>query len=208
MADPAASRYHLKVMLAVKRLVPVVLVLLLVQAPPPRADDASLDTGKIQVKITPVKGSSAPRVQVTAVVDAPPAKVWSIVSDCTKYPTRFDRIKRARLVRKEGPDVFVCEVELVLPFPYDNLVGVTRSRHTYVDGVYTRAWTLVGGDYHRNEGSWVVKPWGDKGTRSLVIYTVHAEPSNSVPDWIRNKAQKSALPDMIDRLRSEARKLR
>ena len=68
-------------------------------------------------------------------------------------------------------------------------------------------WKLVSGDYTRNEGSWEVKALDEAGTRSLVTYSVLAEPKTSVPDFIRESAQAKVLPELMERVESEAAKL-
>jgi ribosome-associated toxin RatA of RatAB toxin-antitoxin module len=169
-------------------------------------DMKALERGEVDVKIYSVKGSDAPKAVVTAIIDAAPEKVWEIIRDCRHYNKRFDRVKTSKLIEQKD-NTFTCEVEIELPFPFSNLVGVTKATHTVEAGKsWKRAWTLVRGDYHVNDGSWELKPYGD-GTRTLAIYKIHADPKNAVPDWLRNKAQKSTLPDMITRLRKEVKKL-
>jgi ribosome-associated toxin RatA of RatAB toxin-antitoxin module len=169
-------------------------------------DMKALERGEVLVKVQEVKGSEAPRAIVTAIIDAPPEDVWRLVSDCKRYSKIFDRIKRSKLLEQKGSE-YVCEVEVELPFPFSNLVGVTRAIHTVEAGKeWRRAWTLVRGDYHTNTGSWVLKPHGADGKKTLAVYTVHADPKNAVPDWLRNKAQKSTLPDMMKRLRVEVKR--
>src|SRR5690606_15516092 len=79
-----------------------------------QSNDA-LSKGEISVDVIDVKGSKVPKVVVKGVVDAPPAKVWQIVSDCTKYKQRMTRIKAAKLVKKTG-DTYICDVTVELPF--------------------------------------------------------------------------------------------
>jgi hypothetical protein len=69
----------------------------------------------------------------------------------------------------------------------------------------SRTWHLKSGDYKVNDGSWELKPLDKGGT--LVTYTVHAEPNSSVPDWIREAAQKKTLPELFERVKTEANKL-
>lgn len=164
-------------------------------------DMKAVARGEVDVRSQDVKGSDAPRIVVTALINASPEAVWKIVSDCRNYTKTFDRIKRSKLLEQKD-NTFLCEVEVELPFPFSNLVGVTRAVHTVEPGKeWKRAWTLVRGDYNTNTGSWVLRPYGEDGKRTLAIYTIHADPKNSVPDWVRNKAQKSSLPDMMLRLR-------
>lgn len=166
---------------------------------------AWLAKGNISVKTYAVKGTSTPKAVVKAVIDASPAKVWKIVSDCSRYTKTMNRVKSSRLIKQSGSTV-ICETEIDMPFPLSNLKGRTKATHTVTPQRMSRKWSLIKGDYKFNNGSWVVEPFGEGGTKSLVTYTIHAEPTTSIPDWVRNKAQKTTLPKLIKRLRKEAAK--
>ena len=162
------------------------------------------DRGHISVKSYEVKGSDAPKIVVKAVINAPIEKVWDVVSDCRHYKQRFDRIESSRLVKTQGNQHF-CEVEIDMPFPLSNLKATTKAIHTESPDAKARRWTLVKGDYKTNTGSWELTKFRGGAQRTFAVYTIHADPNTSVPDWVRTKAQKSALPDMIKRLQKEAK---
>jgi hypothetical protein len=109
-------------------------------------------------------------------------------------------------VKKVG-NVHTCKVTISMPFPFSNLTAVTEAVHEENEKGMSRRWKMVSGDYKFNEGSWEVRPLDKAGTQSLVVYTVHAEPNTAIPDWIRESAQKKALPEMMARVRTEAAKL-
>lgn len=170
------------------------------------AGDQTLpDSGKVDVKMVPVSGSG-PKVVARAVLAVPPKKVWQIVSDCAHYKEHMPRVAASELVKKVG-NVHTCKVTISMPFPFSNLTAVTDAVHEESDQGMSRRWKLVRGDYTYNEGSWEVFPADKAGKTSLVVYTVHAEPKTSVPAWIRESAQKKALPEMIERVGAEAAKL-
>jgi ribosome-associated toxin RatA of RatAB toxin-antitoxin module len=174
-------------------------------APGARAEEALPPAGQVEVKSFSVKDSDAPKIVVRAVLDVPAKKIWKIVSDCAHYKDHMPRIAASKLVKQSG-NTYTCEVTVALPFPLSNLTGVTEAVHEESEKGMTRRWHLVSGDYKVNDGSWEVKPLGD-GSKSLVVYTVHAEPKTAVPGWIRESAQKKALPEMIERVKAEASKL-
>jgi ribosome-associated toxin RatA of RatAB toxin-antitoxin module len=171
------------------------------------ADPSRLASGEIDVKAFAVKGSDTPKVVMTAVVEAPPEKVWQVVSDCSRYKGRLPRVASAKLLEKSGKK-HRCEVTIEMPFPLSNLTAVTEAIHEEDDRLLARRWRLVRGDYKFNFGSWEVRPFDDKRTKSLVTYTVHAEPNVPVPAFIRDKAQKTALPELMQRVRAEAKKIK
>jgi ribosome-associated toxin RatA of RatAB toxin-antitoxin module len=161
--------------------------------------------GQVEVKSYPVDGSSSPKIVVRAVMELPPQKIWQIVSDCSTYKDHLPRVAASKLLSRDG-NKFTCEVTIAMPFPLSNLTAVTEATHEESDKGMSRRWKLLRGDYKVNTGSWEVRPL-DGGKSSLVTYTVHAEPNTAVPDWIRESAQKKALPEMIERVRAEAGKV-
>jgi ribosome-associated toxin RatA of RatAB toxin-antitoxin module len=169
--------------------------------PEASADDAALD-----IRVVDVKGSETPKVVAKSVIAEPPAKVWKVVSECANYKDRMPRIAASKLVKQEG-NVHTCEVTISMPFPFSNLTARTEAVHEESAEGMSRRWKLVRGDYKFNQGSWEVKPI-DGGKKSLVTYTVHAEPNTSLPAWIREAAQKKALPELFERVKSEAGKLK
>ncbi len=168
-------------------------------------DDGLPPRGTVEIKSYDVPGSSTPKIVARGVMDVPAKKVWQIVSDCAHYKEHMPRVAASELLKQEG-NVYTCKVTVSMPFPLSDLTGVTRAVHEESAAGMARRWTLVSGDYKVNEGSWEVKPLDD-GQSSLVVYTVHAEPNTAVPAAIRELAQKKTLPEMFDRVKTEAGKL-
>lgn len=170
-------------------------------APPAQADQQNrLASGEIIVTTEAAPNSSMPIVRVTGVIDAPPEAIWEIVSQCERYPGRMPRIKEGRELSRDGSTV-VCEVVVGLPFPLKDLKATSRSVHTVGPPEWRREWTLIEGDYERNDGSWVLRRFNGDDQRTLAIYTVHAEPHSSIPAGLRRRAQESSMPEIIERLR-------
>jgi ribosome-associated toxin RatA of RatAB toxin-antitoxin module len=173
---------------------------------PASGDDELPAPGQVEVKSYAVPGSSVPKIVVRGVMDLPAKKIWAIVSDCAHYKDHLPRVAASELLKVEG-NVHTCKVTIAMPFPLSNLTGVTAAVHEESDAGMSRRWKLLSGDYKVNDGSWEVKPLDKAGTRSLVTYSIHADPNTSVPDWIRESAQKKTLPEMFERVRLEAGKL-
>ncbi len=171
-----------------------------------QSNDA-LSKGEIGVELVDCKGSEVPKVIVKGVIDAPPAKVWRIVSDCDNYSKRMPRIKASKQIEKKG-DTVICEVTVGLPFPMSDLRATTTAKHVEGPTVWSRRWTLIEGDYEINNGSWEISAFDGDPNRSFAVYTVHAVPNTAVPAWMRRRAQESSMPDIIRRIREEVKKIR
>ncbi|MDP6943154.1 MAG: SRPBCC family protein [Myxococcota bacterium] len=164
---------------------------------------ARLAAGEIIVSTKKVPGSEQPIATVMAVVNAPPARLWRIISKCSDYKRTMVRVAASRQVWQKG-DVHRCQVTVDLPFPLSDLTATTDAVHTVVPGKrWERKWKLVEGDYTRNSGSWTLAPFDATGQRTLVIYKVHAEPNVPIPDGIRRAAQRKSLPNLIENLRKQ-----
>ena len=167
---------------------------------------ARLSAGEIIVSAQKVPGSDQPRATVMGVVDAPPAAIWKIVSECQNYKRTMLRVSDAVLVHKKGK-VHRCKVTVDLPFPLSSLTATTDAVHTVVPGKkWDRSWTLVSGDYKKNSGSWTLAPFDATGSRTLVVYKVHAIPNLAIPDGIRRAAQRKTLPNLIENLRKQVKR--
>ncbi len=167
------------------------------------ADDglkARLEKGEVEITTRAVTGSTLPEVTAHGLIDAPPEQVWAILQDCGNYQKTMLRVARSKELSRLGQKV-VCEVEIALPFPLSNLVGVTEATHVVGPPKWTRSWHLLRGDYEVNEGAWTLSRYEDDPKRTLAIYRVHAIPKSAVPDAILRKGQRTAIPDMYKHLR-------
>lgn len=180
------------------------------------ADDAQLAKGEIVVHINKVAGSNVDEAVAAAVIDASPEVVWGIVSDCANYKNTMPSIIESAMVKSEKPtaadganvvEIRKCRVVADLPFPFADLVSVTRGVMVVDPGkLYMRKWKLIEGDYNVNNGSWVVVPYGSDGKRALATYTIQAEPKVPLPGPMLASIQQGKLPEVLQRLRATAKK--
>ncbi|TNF37694.1 MAG: hypothetical protein EP329_02450 [Deltaproteobacteria bacterium] len=165
-----------------------------------------LARGEVIVTTEPVAGTTAPRIVVRAVIDAPPAQVWDLVDKSALYMHFMPRIKKSEELTRDGDDVRT-RVTVEMPFPLKNLTATTQARHTVEPGVrWVRAWRLESGDYRFNEGSWTLTAFDGDDARTFAQYQVHVLPKIPIPKMIQSAVQEKAMPSMIEAVRGEVRR--
>ena len=179
---------------------PILLLVLLFPLTAFAGEKEKLDAGEILVETADVAGSDVPSITVTGVINVAPERVWAILEDCENYAGRLPRIDESREISRDG-DIVICEVTVGLPFPMSDLSSQTRAVHTVGPPSWKREWTLIEGNYKINDGSWTLTTFNGDDSRTLAVYTVHAEPESRVPNRIRRRAQESSMPDIIETLR-------
>jgi ribosome-associated toxin RatA of RatAB toxin-antitoxin module len=169
-----------------------------------RPTEAEMLEGEVYVHTRTIKGSDMPKLMAEGVIKAAPAELWKVISDCANFSKTMPSIESSRVLGYvKGKKR--CELVVDLPWPISDLrsvVDVTLTENK--DGSFVRSWTLVEGDYHKNQGEWKLLPRPDGYT--LLKYQVHVEPKVSIPDFIKRAAQKSKLPDMFENLRDVMQK--
>ncbi len=173
-----------------------------------RPTEAGLAKGKIYVNEHKVKGTDSPEMRITAVVEAPPERIWPLVSNCNQFSRTMPRISKGKILSRKG-NIMVCRVTVDVPFPLSDLTSTTRNviHKRPADGYYARHWKMISGDYKRNRGSYIVSRFKKNPKRTLVKYIVFVEPKMAVPTWLRAMAQKKSLPKMIRKIRNIAKSM-
>ncbi len=179
-------------------------------AEPARTLDQRLDEGEVISTFTDVAGSEFPRVVVQAVIEVPPEQVWALLDRCGDYEKTMKRtLSSVEVFRKKGPKgtTVRCDITIDLPAPVKNLRSVSDALHVVEPGVrWSRKWTLVEGDFDKNDGGWTLTPFRGSRGRTLVRYELHAEPILKVPTGIQNFIQRKSIPRLFAHLREQAAK--
>jgi hypothetical protein len=161
---------------------------------------ARLAQGEVVVSVNRTAGASLPELTAQGVIEAPAERVWAILQNCSNYQSTMPRVLRSEELSRQDQTV-VCEIEIDLPFPLSNLIGVTEATHVIGPPEWSRSWHLLRGDYKVNDGSWTLTSFEDDPMRTLAVYRVHAAPKSSIPYFILKNAQRRAIPLMFDNLR-------
>lgn len=150
-------------------------------------------------------------------VDASPEAVSKVVGDFSHYPDFMPYVKEAKIVSRKSDNEFVAYTLLSPPLVDDRdyAIKVTAAPGTAQNGgVFTTAWTAVPeaeparADVVRvtlNDGEWRMEPL-DGGKRTKLTYTLLTHPGGSIPNWVANKSNTKAIPDLFAAIRKRATK--
>lgn len=173
-----------------------------VEASAQTSRDAKLRSGEILVTSKAVAGSDLPEFTVEGVIDAPPSKVWPAVYDCDNYWRWYTSLESSKVVSKSG-NTWICQEEAKMPFPFGNLDARVRVKLTTGKGHWKREWKMIEGEYDRNEGQCVLTEFDGDKNKTLVQYTVIADPKVAVPDGMMKRGTAKRLPQIVKDLRAK-----
>jgi hypothetical protein len=170
-------------------------------APTLRDDERrAIDRGDVIVR--DMEGRSDGRRMVVFTVDAPPERVWAVVSRFSAFPTYIDEVKQA-VVLDDGPDGTVVAFTV-------SQFGFTLTyyvRHRYDAARREGTWTL---DYTKESdlddsvGFWRVTPWPGAPGKSLVEHSTHVALKTAMPGFLRAWIADNSLRSTGDWVRKHA----
>jgi hypothetical protein len=159
-------------------------------------------------------GFDAREVKATGQVDAPPAKVFEVVTDYEHQVGAMPYVEKAQVFSRTDAEVtFWAQGDFPMVSRRDWVLR-TRLEKELPGGAYRASWEpaeakdappaadgvvrlLV------NTGSWTLEPL-DGGKRTLATYQLLTDPGGSIPTFIANRANTTALPELFNRVRKRA----
>lgn len=199
----------------VTQLVIVVSTLLLALStsayPPPSIPSLSADqvtrlnNGEILVDMS---DGEPPVGEAIGVVDAPPARVLAIIANFPGQTAWLDDLESAEVVGQDG-EFELCHGVTDTPWPMNDRTWTIRvwNGEMEVDGMqaWVSAWDYVpdSGNLANTEGYWLLIPWGDDGSKTLVRHHLILDLGTPLPDFLLSWATETMLPTRIQGLRSQ-----
>jgi uncharacterized protein YndB with AHSA1/START domain len=170
-------------------------------------EQEQLANGEVIVYLKAVRG---PIKEGTAmgVVEAPPEKVFRVVTDNEDFEQFMPYVKQSEVERLTEASIINYQY-LDFPFPigdrYYKLHILRRIENTNKGKVLKSTWTYVKGSGNIKDtyGSWILEEYGQGKT--LVTYVVCTDPGGSLPKWALNMATKISLPQVIGRVRQRVK---
>lgn len=148
-------------------------------------------------------------------IDAAPEVIFKVVGDFDNYADFMPYVKESRVLSRKGDRELTAYTLLELPLvserDYALLVSFTKGTPEN-GGVFKTEWTAKPQAQPEregvvrvvlNDGSWTLEPL-DGGKRTRVTYTLLTHPGGSIPNWIANKSNTTAIPDLFAAIRKRS----
>lgn len=178
----------------------------------------NVDSG-VTVFTRPRLNSEVTELRGTGLIDAPPDRVRKVILDYPSYPRTMPYMQEARVLGKEpdGKTLYVYNrVSAPLIAARDYVLKVKdESRWDEGRGFLKVSWTVNPDDrgvaplpdvvrVRINDGYWHLEP-REGGTKTFATYYLFTDPGGTVPKFVVNHANTTALPDIFKALRKAVR---
>ncbi len=156
-------------------------------------------------------GSDVREVRAIGEIDAPPEKVYEVITDFEHYAEFMPYLEDAKVIRRTDDEVITWAImNAPMVSRRDWVVAVKLDPK----GMAGTTWTLSNEGpppsdravrLKVNEGSWKLEVL-DGGRRTRATYYLYTDPGGSIPTFIANKANSMALPDLFEAIRKRSAK--
>jgi len=176
-----------------------------------------LNAGEILVEVT---NARVPIGDMLAVIDAPAQSIAEVILDFNAWSEFIPNITESTIVNEAGEPVnptgdpmsterltFYLQGVTDTPWPMDDRTWRMSAWYNAetIEGVpvWTSGWDYVpgSGNLEDSEGYWLLIPWGDDGSKTLVRYYLAADLGTWVPDFLLSWGTENMLPEMITGIR-------
>jgi ribosome-associated toxin RatA of RatAB toxin-antitoxin module len=160
------------------------------------------------VSFTNTHSSGATKATAIGLFNDIPEALLYLVMEAGKYEHFLPRVTESRVVKRRG-DALYAVIHTDLPWPVkDCWVYIRLTRHRIGGRVYEVRWEMLNGTMKRYEGKARIEPWNEKGTRTLLTYSMIAEPRSSAPDTLIAKGLRRIAETITHRARLRLKALR
>lgn len=162
-----------------------------------------VEAGEVVTLLREVEGSAIKEGVALALVDAPAARVFRVVTDNESFEEFMPHVRESEVERAADGAVINYQL-LEVPFAGDRhyRIRVDNGVERETGGpVYYSRWTYVpgSGNIIDTRGSWTLVPRG--AGRTLAVYRVLTDPGGKIPSWIVNLASHRALDSLVEAVR-------
>jgi Polyketide cyclase / dehydrase and lipid transport len=165
-------------------------------------------------------GSAVKEVRAEGVIEAPPHVVRAVVADAERYPEFMPYVKESRVLGRQTAGVLVYQrlsfgvLRLLGLSDRDYILRIAERISPAPDGrvTYKRVWTAVEGPgpppqpsvvrLVMNRGFWELRPADGGNAHTAALYCIFTDPGGSLPAWVINEANTSAVPRVFAAVRT------
>ena len=157
----------------------------------------ALRDGKVLTHLEP-GNTPVHEAYAEGIVDAPPTKVWALLTDFDHYDRIYTGIEQSAVRSRSGNTIMGY---FLLDFPWPLPKRWTLNA-TYLEPARMRfTWRRVGGTVKDYEGSLKLYPWGDHETR--MVFRALMDPGLAfVPGWLIDYVSLNTLPAIVQGVRA------
>ena len=181
-------------------------------------EEAAQDNG-ITIYSRQMPGSEVREMKAIGLIDAKPQEVWKVLRDLPNYTKTMPYTVEAKVLANEDGDkvnYFYSRLDLPLVSSRDYVIKlVDESDWKDGAGFLKVSWSKFDapkGDPRSvppkdgivrtplNNGFWKLEP-KENGNKTWATYYVHTDPGGSVPKFIANRANSTAVPNVFSSIR-------
>lgn len=160
------------------------------------------------------KGADVREMKAEGIIDAAPMAVWKAIRDYPNYKSTMPYTAESRVISQDAggkTTLFYSVVNAPLVDKRDYLIKLLdQSDWKDGKGYLKVSWTAVQdpGTPERegfvrvkiNDGMWLLEPRGD-GSQTFATYWVYTNPGGSIPSFIADRVNGTAVPDVFKAIR-------
>jgi hypothetical protein len=175
-------------------------------------------TDGITVQTRQREGTSVHEVKASGIIDAPPMAAWKVIRDYAHYDQNMPYTEESQVLSNEGDGKlirFYSVVNAPIVSRRDYVVEI-RDVSEWKDGAgfLKVVWKAVPDAKNSrsgivrvriNDGYWILEP-REGGKKTFATYYLYTDPAGSLPKFLVNKANTSAVPDVFRAVRKGAAK--
>lgn len=156
------------------------------------------------------KGSPIQEYKSVGIIPAAPEAVFRVLTDFNHYKETMPYTEESKILSTEQNGKVIYFYSLLnapLVSKRDYIIRVVLDKSNWKDGkgFLKTSWTNAKTDLGPkkgvvrvkvNQGSWILEPW-ENNTKTRATYYLYTDPGGSLPSFVVNRVNSSAIPDIF-----------
>ncbi len=181
----------------------------------PQEDREQVLHGEFLLSMSDVEGTWVKMVHTVALFDVPSSRLWKAITAFNEYKDFIPYVAESRVEPERssgGTTYFFSRLHfLVFPLIKDRYYTVAIAQEENLDGkegVFFLQWWLdptQKANVNKNCGSWKLVPYGEQNEKTLVFYTILADPGGLTPWFWKNLSARTAMKKVLRAIEQRAK---